>query len=505
MTTTQNVAKNTFLLTIGLLSGRLLALFVIKKMAPILGPEGVGIWGFANDLTIILLVITNFGLGTLLTREVTKARGMTLPIFWAALRIRWLLGSICYLALIAYLYGKGYAPLTRAAVLVTGLALFVETTSMACDAVLQAHEKVQYQALGQLVSGVAYFGLAYWWLEAGYGVMGVVWANLASRLARLLVMAPLMLVKTGPWRWRGPSDDSAPNLRWMLTLGLPLFLSTTFGIVSYKVDTVMLNHLLGEVVTGIYVLGHRALDYLLYLPNIFATALFPVLTRYTMQSSADARRLGERALLYMLVLMLPLTFLVMAVAGPVIRWFDNSPDFFDSVPVLQIVVWGVPFQAVNTILNRLLFVAEKERTFITIGLVTMVTNVVLNLLLIPRYSYFGAAAATVASLALSFALHLGYVMRTDVKPALLRTFGGPLFALAVTWLVLRTASLALGIGGDAGILLLPVDRGWRPFLAMSGAAMATYVAALLAGRVLRGSDLQLLAQLWRRPLPPGMR
>jgi O-antigen/teichoic acid export membrane protein len=361
VSTTQNVAKNTVLLTVGLLSGRLLALFVIKKMAPILGPEGVGIWGFANDLTIILLVVTNFGLGTLLTREVTKARGMTLPIFWAALRIRWLLGLLCYLALVAYLYGKGYAPLTRAAVLVTGLALFVETTSMACDAVLQAHEKVQYQALGQLVSGLVYFGLAYWWLDAGYGVMGVVWANLASRVARLLVMAPLMLVKTGPWRWRVPDGGPTPNLRWMLGLGLPLFLSTTFGIVSYKVDTVMLNHMLGEVATGIYVLGHRALDYLLYLPNIFATALFPVLTRYGMQSATDARRLGDRALLYMLATMLPLTFFVMAVAEPVIHWFDPSPRFADSVPVLQIVVWGVPFQAVNTILNRLLFVAERER------------------------------------------------------------------------------------------------------------------------------------------------
>ena len=502
MRATHSVAKNTMLLTIGLLTGRLLALFVIKKMAPILGPTGVGIWGFANDLTVILLVITNFGLGTLLTREITKARGMTLPIFWAALRIRWTLGLLCYLFLLAYLYGTGYASLTRAAVLVTGLALFVEATSMACDAVLQAHEKVQYQALGQLVSAVVYFVLAFWWLDAGYGVMGVIWANLISRIVRLLVMAPLMFYKTGPWCWAIPVGTRAPDVRWMLGLGFPLLLSTTFGIVAYKVDTVMLNHLLGEVVTGIYVLGHRALDYLLYIPVIFATALFPALAKYGLQSHGDARRIGERALRYMLVVMLPLTFFVMAVATPVIRWFDPSPRFADSIPVLQIVIWGVPFQAVNTILNRLLFAAEKERTFIIIGLVTMVMNVTLNLFLIPRYSYFGAAVATVISLAVSFVFHLGYVMRTPLRPPLLRTFGGPLLAVGTTWLAVRMLAHLLGTGSDAGALLLPIDRGWAPFLIVSGASATCYVAALLAGRVIRREDLKLLAQLWRQPLPP---
>jgi peptidoglycan biosynthesis protein MviN/MurJ (putative lipid II flippase) len=131
----------------------------------------------------------------------------------------------------------------------------------------------------------------------------------------------------------------------------------------------------------------------------------------------------------------------------------------------------------------------------------MIMNVTLNALLIPRHSYFGAAVATVVSLAVSFALHLGYVLRTDLKPALLRSFGGPLFALAAAWLVVRAATSAVG-GGDAGTLLLPIDRGWAPFLATGGAAAAAYVAALVAGRVIRGSDLQLLADLWRRPVPP---
>jgi len=264
---TRSIAKNTFLLTIGLLSGRIIAIFVTRKMTPLIGPEGVGILGWATNATAILLVISNYGLNNLVTREVTKAKAMTLPILWATLRLRWSLGAICYLGLVAYVMVSPFESLTRTAVLITGVAIFVEATSMACDAILQAHEKVQYQSLGQLVSALVYFSLAFWSLDAGWGVMGVVWANLISRVIRLLVMVPLMFMKTGPWRWRGSNTGPTPDFRYMLKIGFPLFLAMTFGIISVQIDTVMLGSVLGEAVAGIYVLGHRTFDFLLYLPT----------------------------------------------------------------------------------------------------------------------------------------------------------------------------------------------------------------------------------------------
>jgi len=320
--TSRLVAKNTFLLTLGLLAGRVLSVFVYKKMTPIIGPEGMGIWGVATDLSSIFLVVANFGLGTLVTREVTRRREMTLSILWASLRVRWLIGAGCYLLLLLYVYVTGFTSVARAAVLITAVAIFVEATSMACDSILQAHEKFQYQTYGQLVSALVYFGLAFWFLEAGHGLMGVIWANLLSRVARLAVMAPLMFAKTGPWRWPDKrllsEGDSPPGFRWMLKLGLPLFLSTTFGILSFKVDVVMLMELVGEAATGIYVLGHRALDILMMGPNIFATAIFPALVRYGAGSLEDSARMGERALRYMMVAALPLTLLILLVAHPVI-------------------------------------------------------------------------------------------------------------------------------------------------------------------------------------------
>ena len=543
MGATRFVVKNTFLLTVGLLAGRFLAFIIIRKMAPILGPSGVGVWGLATDITTILLTVANFGLGILVTREVTRVRAMTLPILWAALRVRWAMGVVCYLFLLAYIQLAGLAPLAQAAVLITGIAVFVETTSLACDAVLQAHEKVEYQTVGQLISAVIYFALAYWLLEAGHGLMGVIWANLLSRIARLLVMVPLMLTKTGPWRWRGeigdaaeaagatgaadaalspggtfegapavppggafegataPGDAAATDLRcrysvrWMLKLGLPLFLSTTFGIIYYKVDVVMLMSFMGEAATGIYVLGHRPLDLLLIGPNIFAMALFPAMARYGATAMPEAARMGERSLRYMMLAALPVTLLCMLLAGPVVRLLDRTGEFPDSILVLRVVIWGLPFQAANTIFNRVLITAGREKVFVTIALISMIANVTLNVFLIPRFSYHGAAVATIVGLATSCALHIFYVRRTELRTPLRRAVGGSAVALALAWLVAAGAVRLLAPEWGTGWWSLPLGAGFGPVLVMIGATTVLYMLAVFGLRVLRGDDVGLLKQL----------
>lgn len=493
MGATRTIAKNTILLTVGVLFGRALSALLIRFMTPELGTEGVGIWGTATDLTAILLVVTNWGLGTLLTREVTRNRGLTPSLLWATLRIRWVLGALCYGLMWVFVRASGYAALDTAAVLITGLAIFIEATAMACDAVLQAHEKVEHQSTSQIVSALVYFGLGWLWLEQGHGLMGVVWANVVSRVVRLAVAAPLMFRCCGPWR-RNEDVGPAPGMLWMLRLGLPMFMATTFGIIYNKVDTVMLKNILGNDAAGVYVLGHRALDVMILVPSLFGFALFPAMARYGMESAAAAARMGERALRFMLVAVVPLTLFLTFTAGPLIRFFDKEGQFPDSVPVLMIVIWALPLQSANTIFGRLLITANRERAFVTIGLVAMLANVALNSLWIPRHSYFGASWATFISVGVSMLMHLRWLQPTAYRVPLLRALLGPVAATAAAWAA-TVGILALAAPGwGAGWTRLPL-QAWIPFLGTTGLMTALYAAAVLLLRVIRRGDLELLREL----------
>lgn len=499
MSATRSVAKNTILLTIGLFSGRFLALFLRKKMTPILGPDGLGILSVALGINTILLTVSRFGLGVLLTREITRAKVLTLPLFWATMRIRWLISAFSYALLIGYVSAFGYEGLTREAILILTLGIFIESAGMACDSVLQAHEKVQYQSLGQVASALVYFGLGWWWLSAGHGVMGVIWANLASQVTRLVVMAPLMFLKTGPWTWRDPEGRPLPGLWDMAKLGLPLFLATTFAVIYTKIDIIMLERMIGEVESGVYGQGHQAFDVMLLVPGLIGTALFPAMARYGMTTVTDTVRLGERAMRYMMVVILPLTLLITVTAEPIIYWFEKSAKWADSIPVMQIVIWGLPLQAAATVLNRLLITANREKVFIVIGLVAMLVNVVLNWFLIPGYSYFGASVATIVSLAVSLVLHIHFLYRTDYRPALPRALLGPVAALGIAWSATVLVAALVFPSWRLGWLGMSPAVGWGPFIAVFLTVALLYPAALAGLRILKMDDVRLLKDLFGPP------
>lgn len=497
MSATRSVAKNTILLTVGLFSGRVLALFLRKKMTPILGAEGLGIIFTALSINTILLTVSRFGLGVLLTREITRARVLTLPLFWATLRVRWLVSALSYAFIFGFVSVAGYDALTREAVLILTLGIFIESAGMACDSVLQAHEKVQYQTAGQIGSAVVYFVLGWWWLTAGHGVMGIIWANLASQVARLAVMAPLMFLKTGPWTWKDPEGRPMPGLWDMAKLGLPLFLATTFGVIYTKIDIVMMERMVSANAAGIYGQGHQAFDVMMLVPGLIGTALFPAMARYGMENTADTVRLGERALRFMTIAIVPLTLLITFTSQPIIYWFEKSASWNDAIPVMQIVIWGLPLMGAATVFNRLLITANREKVFVTIGLVSMLVNIGLNAILIPKYSYFGASWATIVSMAVSLGLHVFFLSRTDFKPPMMRAMLGPPVALGAAWIATVLVVGAVFPGWGIAWNALPLNAGWTGFLVSVLGTTALYPAALIGFRVLKSDDLNLLKQLFR--------
>lgn len=491
------VARNTLYLIAGLFVGRIAAIFVYRKMAPILGTEGCGVANLAIEVAAILLIIANYGLGTLITREVTRNRVMTLPVMWSALKIRLVLAVACYGGLLAYIRISGFEPLQRDALLAMGLGVFLEASAMACDGVLQAHDRVVSQMWGQIASAIAYFALGYAWLDAGHGVMGVMWANVISRLVRLVVMVPLMLAGTGPWILRPAGRDQVPaaNSRGLLRLGWPIFLASTFGILYYKIDTPLLRAYSDASAVGIYTFGHRALDFLAMVPGLFATALFPTMLRAA-RDEGGMERVSERALRYLHLIVMPVTLLFMLAAEPVTMWLaKGEASFGDAVVVARIVIWGMPFVAASNVLNRMLYTAGKERSFIVIAVVTLAFNIGANLLVIPRWSYFGVSVVVVASQALSTLLHWFYVRRAGLRLPVARSLVNATLALAAAWLGAAGLARLLAPGWGTTWTALPVEAGWIPALAVIALTTILYLPAMWFTRSITRADLPVLRSL----------
>jgi O-antigen/teichoic acid export membrane protein len=126
-------------------------------------------------------------------------------------------------------------------------------------------------------------------------------------------------------------------------------------------------------------------------------ALFPVLWSRRSDAAAYSRSL-QGSLDALVAMSLTLAVLVQFIGGPLVELLFGA-RFAASAPVLQIHIWAGVFIFMRALLSRWLLAEDLLRFSLVTHVTGAVMNVVLNLLLIPRYGAVGAAIATVIAYA----------------------------------------------------------------------------------------------------------
>lgn len=184
-----------------------------------------------------------------------------------------------------------------------------------------------------------------------------------------------------------------------LIFGLPLMAQELAHVVLTNLDRVLLKEITGDfAAVGIYAIGHAlAMQVNVFISATLSEAFTPVVTRaYETGGNSAVRGLKERVLL-------PMTYAVVAiVAMLVVSGQDllvalSGPDKAASGQVFVVVGITVSIYALFAIASYGLLLKKRTMLLLGITLAAAVLNVAMNLLLIPRMGYMGAAWATAIS------------------------------------------------------------------------------------------------------------
>jgi O-antigen/teichoic acid export membrane protein len=167
------------------------------------------------------------------------------------------------------------------------------------------------------------------------------------------------------------------------------------------------------------------------------------------RDSAAVAWLGQTAARYLLAVSLPAAVCCTLIAGPILVLLYGEP-FRSAAPTLAVLMWTlVPYGWVRYH-AYVLVAAGRQRIDLALNALMSAVNVLLNLVLIPRYSHLGAAIATLASVCIYGVIQYGYLQRhLPGLAAPVLAHRTPLIAAAVTalciWLV-RDHSVFLAFG-----------------------------------------------------------
>jgi len=412
MNAIQRFLKNIGSLFTSQILSYLMSLIYTIYLVRYLGVEDYGILSFALALVNILGIFADFGLNILTTREISRDKSLTNKYLNNIFSLKIVQVTILTILLIIILKILAYPSKTVYVIYFMLIFIIFNTFTNFFASIFQAYEKLEYQSIANILNNI--FMLIGVLILIYYNNGLIIFTALYAFVAGLILIYYLVILKK---RFKQP----LPKIRvdrnfWMPTIktAAQFGLANVFITIYIWIDSVMLSFMQGDHAVGLYNAAYRIVLLLIFIPAIINTAIFPVMSKLYETSTSSLKTIVEKYFKYMILIGLPIGVVITLLYNKIIILIFGY-TFIESAPALQILIWATVFTFANSSFVQLLQSTNRQLLLTKITFIGMIINIVLNLILIPKYSFIGASFNTLLTefiiffLVLIIAQRIGYI------------------------------------------------------------------------------------------------
>ena len=155
----QLIAKNISFLYNGEIINQLLTLILIVVISRQLGDVGLGKYSFAFSFASIFLLLADFGLPTLITKEVAKDRKSAQHHLSKTLTLKFFLNLLTLLITVLVIFILKKDTETIVLVALAGIVMFFYNFGGVFRSVVQAYESMKYEVISKAIERIIAAGL----------------------------------------------------------------------------------------------------------------------------------------------------------------------------------------------------------------------------------------------------------------------------------------------------------------------------------------------------------
>ena len=282
--------------------------------------------------------------------------------------------------------------------------------------VFQSHEKMEYNSIGAVLNGTIMLLGALWAINQKYGVIGFAFIYLLANT--VYIGFSFIIFATKFFKTR--THIHVSTWKALLLEAMPFGFTGLFVSLYYWLASVMLSYEKGNEAVGWYNAAYRLIIILLIVPQIFNISLFPAMSKFYTTSADKFRFIQLKSFKYMIILALPIGVGTTILADRIILMIFG-PAFSNSAIVLRILIWSSVLIFIGSPFSQVLGTSNRQMVVAKITAFCAIEILLLNLLIIPRFSYIGASFTTVTveltstSLCILAASRTGYTIpRADL-------------------------------------------------------------------------------------------
>jgi len=437
MNTAKTVGKNILVLFISQIVSMGIGFFYLIFSARYLGPELFGLLTFALAFTGIFGLLLDLGLNNLAIREVARDKALANAYLSNITFIKVVMAVITFGLTAVVAYSSGYAGEKLAVIYLLTLSTIFVAFTASFYAIFQSFERMEYQSVGAILSGLLLLTGAVILIARSAGVVAFAAIYLISNT---LVLGYTFFISKGKFhlfKVEVDLDFWRPTIRQALPFGLSGFFTTIY----FWIDSLLLSLIQGNQAVGWYNAGYRLVFSLLFIPTIFSAAVFPAMSRFHVSSRDSLKLMWKKFIRFMLILGIPIAVGTTLLAGRVVPLIFGE-GYAPSIAVVQLLIWSLVFIFVNAAFVRLFESTNKQIVVTKITGLIVIVNVAINLVLIPKFSYVGASVAILITEAIALVIlfflaerELYVVKKTEVAKIVLKIiFSSAVMGLFVAYL-----------------------------------------------------------------------
>ena len=396
----KSLARHTAVYGVGDLLGRAVTFLLVPLYARMLSAGDNGVMALAYAFIGFTTVVYSLGLNQALIRYLSAEadeglrRARFSSAFWTLFAVAALFSAAMWVGadvLSRRILGSAdYSEIFRLLAAIVLLDSLAEPLFTLC----RAQQRSATYAAIKFVQHSVQMGLTIYLIAGvGVGVRAVFWSNLVSSGFAFVALFPFGISHLR-------LAYSPGRTRELLAFGIPFVPSALAAMVINLSDRFLVKFFLGLEMAGVYGIVCKLGLPMLLVVRAFRSAWAPALLSLT--DSDEGRRLSAQIATYFclggVLLFLGMTAfsseLIQLVSG------ENAAIYLEGQRVIPLVTLGFLFYGIYVIFTGGVYVESRTRMLPGIVSAGAATNVVLNVILIPRIGIIGAAWGTVAAYAL---------------------------------------------------------------------------------------------------------
>ena len=288
----------------------------------------------------------------------------------------------------------------------------------------------------QLVSTI------YFVVKIDIGIKGILFGYIISNLIVLVLLLPYI------FRHINFKVDIS-ELKQMIGFGTPLAISGLSSRFLNIGDRYLLGLLTNMEAVGIYTIGYKIVNMMdAFIIQPFQNSFIPM--AWKKLDNANAKRFYSKTLTYLTFILFWIALFIAFFQNEIIHLFSRNSEYYKVSTIMGIVAFGICFKGMATVVKMGMQFSKKTKYIALSVFSAAVMNILLNLLLIPRYSYLGAAIATL----LSFIFMLFFSFYMSNKYFKIQYEWNKVLKIIITTILLYIISMNLTFNLSAGSIVI---------------------------------------------------